>query len=344
MKLTIKTSSSGAFDGVRLAAALLVVYGHSFALTGQSAAAPLVRFPQASFGLAEIAVYIFFAISGYLVTQSWMRDPSVLRFMARRALRILPGLAFVILGSVFVVGLLMAKIPLSDYFSRGETWRYLAKMLVYPAQYGLPGVFEANPYPSVVNGSLWSLRVEFTLYGLVAFLGALGALRWRWAGLVLALGCLAMNVVLTQTAWFASVAFLHQGVVFFSNAVPFFMGAVLARSDLGAKPVWGLVVVSLLLVTTPLFQSLLLVVLPVVTILVGRYGRCDLSRFGDFSNGLYLWGFVVQQMIVAVWGGIGPTALFFLASAGALLMAALSWHFIEKPALGLKPRAKVFSG
>ena len=48
--------------------------------------------------------------------------------------------------------------------AKPASWGYLAKMLVFPAQHGLPGVFAENPYPGVVNGSLWSLRLEFAGY------------------------------------------------------------------------------------------------------------------------------------------------------------------------------------
>ena len=50
----------------------------------------------------------------------------------------------------------------------------------------------------------------------------------------------------------------------------------------------------------------------------------------DYSYGLFLYGFPVQQMLLAHWPQLGPLQLFALAAPLALLLAALSWHLIEK--------------
>jgi peptidoglycan/LPS O-acetylase OafA/YrhL len=61
-----------------------------------------------------------------------------------------------------------------------------------------------------------------------------------------------------------------------------------------------------------------------------------LSPRGDYSYGLYVWGFPMQQMTQALL----PAAWFVnfvIAFPLALAAAALSWRFIESPALRLKP-------
>lgn len=346
MKRTGRTesrgASSGAFDGVRLVAALAVLYSHCYPLTGREGDEPLGRATGGAVGFGEIAVYAFFAISGYLVTQSWFRDPSSARFMARRALRILPGLAFVIVGSVVVIGPLTSALALQDYLAQPESWTYLAKMLVFPTQLGLPGTFTDNPFSGVVNGSLWTLRLEFALYLAVTVLGMLGLLRWRWVSAGLAAGCLGVNAALTGTSWLGGVPFAHQLAVLSANAVPFFIGVGLAQGDLAVVGGW-IVAIALALSTmaalgTPAFTPLLLVTLPLAVILLARSGSCDLGRVGDLSYGTYLWAFPVQQTIVHFLPGMGPLPLFALAGTATILLAALSWHLIEKRALALKPR------
>ena len=37
--------------------------------------------------------------------------------------------------------------------------------------YSLTGIFEHNPYPYAINGSLWTLWYEFFFYMIVAILG-----------------------------------------------------------------------------------------------------------------------------------------------------------------------------
>src|SRR5215471_20356392 len=94
-----------AFDALRLLAALLVIFGHAFRLTGEAG----LTFAGA--GVATTGVKIFFVISGYLVAQSWLRDPDPRRFLQRRVLRIVPGLAAVVLITTFVLGPALTSVP-----------------------------------------------------------------------------------------------------------------------------------------------------------------------------------------------------------------------------------------
>ena len=83
----VPTDHHNNLTALRWFAAGLVLYGHAFVFLGL----PEPLFLQwASMG--PLGVYIFFAISGYLVAQSWQRDPSLPRFLAKRILRIFPGL------------------------------------------------------------------------------------------------------------------------------------------------------------------------------------------------------------------------------------------------------------
>jgi peptidoglycan/LPS O-acetylase OafA/YrhL len=62
------------------------------------------------------------------------------------------------------------------------------------------------------------------------------------------------------------------------------------------------------------------------------------NRTGDYSYGLYVYSFPIQQLLVQLLPGATPARLFALALPAALVVAALSWHVVEKPALGLKSR------
>jgi peptidoglycan/LPS O-acetylase OafA/YrhL len=335
------SASPGAFDGLRLAAALAVLFTHCYPLLGREQLEPLARLTNGSTTFAELGLVTFFAISGNLVTQSWFRDPSIWRFFMRRSLRIIPGLAFIIFCSFAIIGPLLTTFDVADYFSQHEAWGYLAKVLVFPSQYGLPGVFADNPFPTVVNGSLWSLRVEVVLYVAIGVLGVARLAGAQWAVLATAACCLAIFVLLTGTDSARQALFFHQAVALFANAVPFFVGATLAFGPLASRRLWlvaaMLAGLTLALASTPAFKPLLLLALPVVIIQIGRQARCDLSRFGDYSYGLYLWGFVVEQTIVNYVPTLDPATLFFAAVGPAFMMAAISWHFVEKHALRYKP-------
>ena len=152
-------------DLLRLGAAIMVLYSHQYALLGLAEPAFL---GLNSFG--GVGVALFFFLSGFLVSASWERDPDIVRFFTRRSLRIFPGLWFVFVLSFFLLGPLLTTLPLDDYFSSTTTWRYLGTAALVSSNV-LPGVFADNPMPLVINGSLWSLPVEFLCYGTVAALG-----------------------------------------------------------------------------------------------------------------------------------------------------------------------------
>jgi peptidoglycan/LPS O-acetylase OafA/YrhL len=100
---------ANALNAIRLALALLVIVWHSFPLSGSQ-----VKFAPLKQLLGETAVDSFFAISGFLILGSWLRNPQWGRYLAARVLRIFPAFwaclvitAFVLapLGTMITTGL-----------------------------------------------------------------------------------------------------------------------------------------------------------------------------------------------------------------------------------------------
>jgi peptidoglycan/LPS O-acetylase OafA/YrhL len=332
-----------AFDALRLFAALLVIFGHAFRLTGQAG----VTFAGA--GVATIGVKIFFVISGYLVAQSWSRDPDPRRFLQRRLLRIMPGLAAVVLLTAFVLGPAITTLSASDYFADLRTWRYLANLAFYPADQ-LPGVFGTNIAPDEINGSLWSLPPEMSMYLLLPALAGVSFVITRSYRLIVPAACLVTLVTLLVVLPAADLRdWLLYGTrvwAWFSVAPFFLFGACYALCgwDRHLNRAVALALFGLLLVapTLPIVTELLLIAaLPYMVLALGvapaPLGGA-LTRRGDFSYGLFLYAFPIQQALVAMvgtpGGAFGNFALATLLAGGC---AALSWHLIERPALRMKP-------
>lgn len=331
-----------AFDALRLFAALLVIFGHAFRLTGEAGPA------FAGANVATTGVKIFFVVSGYLVAQSWLRDPHPGRFLRRRLLRIMPGLAAVVMLTAFVLGPMITNLPASAYFADQRTWLYFANFVFYPAD-ELPGVFTANIAPNEVNGSLWSLAPELSMYLLlpvvaVVSLTLTGAYR---------LFMLAAVLVTLVTLLVLPAPELRQWLIYgtrvwawFSVAPFFLIGACFAFCGwdrfLNRWIASALLLLLLLAPTPPLLTELLLIVsLPYIVLAFGMAPTPlggALTRRGDFSYGLYLYAFPIQQALVATvgtpGGALGNFAITAMLAGGC---AALSWHMIEKPALRAKP-------
>ncbi len=181
------------FDLVRLIAALLVIYGHSFSIVPDSGERD---FSLALFGYASagMAVKAFFFLSGLLVTNSLIEKRSIIEYMVSRIFRIFPALAFVLLASAFVLGPLATALPTGDYFGNSNTYLYIKRQLLMQSwgtqdlgYYNLPGVFADNPYKNNVNASLWSLVVEFYAYCFLAAIYMIGMLEKRMATVLIAL-------------------------------------------------------------------------------------------------------------------------------------------------------------
>jgi peptidoglycan/LPS O-acetylase OafA/YrhL len=319
------------FDLLRLGAAVAVLLSHSYAVVGRS---------EPGLGhqsLGNIAVLVFFGISGYLIAQSWQAEPRLTLFAVKRALRILPALLAVLLLSALVIGPLVTGVSVGDYLSSTATWRYVADNAVMHTTYGLPGVFSGNPLPGIVNGSLWTLKHEVLCYLLVAGLGVAGLLRRRGA---------ATAVLLALIGLFA-VAGGHGPAFFDASTLEraFFVAALLAVW--GDKVPWSapLAVIGLAawlaLEWTAAGPWMATLAIPYATITAAGLITPAAERFlrgNDVSYGVYLWAFPVQQLLVSAWTGVSPLALSAVALPLTILVALGSWLVVEKPALALKSR------
>lgn len=330
-------ASKNSLDLLRLVAASLVLFSHQHALLGVEE--PLFL-GWTSFGGAGVS--IFFFLSGFLVWSSWARDPDFWRFFIRRSLRIFPGLWLVVMLTVFVAGPWLSSLAWPDYFVSSQTWRYLSTSLLLVRQ-SLPGVFANNPYPLAVNGSLWTLPVEFLCYVSVAVMGCLGLARLRWL-LVLGLGAAVLAAFVGPwvlgarfTPHFEMVAFFWWGVWYG------YLGSAKTRSRwplLGSGAVALLVFLMLGARGVDRTAMLLFAAAMVVLALKTPIGARLTDRLGDLSYGMYIFAFPVQQVIVQMGLGRGWTmpvqlGMSFCVTAG---LAYVSWHLVEKRALRFKPK------
>lgn len=331
------------FDIIRLFAAVLVIYGHAFPLTGVVPPVLLGNSVQA-FG-----VKIFFVISGFLITASWNSDPNPIRFAIRRALRIIPGLTLVVFLAAFVLGPIFTTISLSEYFGNMRFAKYFLNILFY-INYDLPGVFRSNIYPIAVNGSLWSLSVEVLMY-LVLPLVLLFGVRIKNPKRTLVIFTFIMIIANLYIRVFQpNLRFVIYSMSLSSvlDVAPyFFIGS--SYSFLSAQPKMNLQVaflaflISMICPLTAIWSEIVLYLVLPYAVLSFAYASpaafAKVGRFGDFSYGLYLFGFPVQQMIVAILGHeMGPILNFAFSFIISLFLSVVSWHLVEKRAQSLKLR------
>ena len=332
--------ASNNFDLLRIVAAFLVLISHQMPLTGR------VEWVIPTYqSLGGIGLLIFFTMSGFLVCESWQRDPNVLRFGVRRLLRIWPGLAVAVVLTACVLGPLMSSLSPTAYFADPYFLHYFVILRFNDAGY-LPDVFLNNPF-RVVNGSLWTLPIEVRWYEYLALAGLLGAIRWRFVLLAITVG-IAVHYFFVFNVDHAMAVGLPRGWKE-ELGIYFLTGACLQRF----RPEWSRHRMMALGAAASLAAVLYLVgshhgaywiIVTVTTIMiaVSAWGPLtSVGRFGDFSYGVYIYAFPVQQTVIALTQNTMPYVAGLAISASATLFLAIaSWHLVEAPSLKLKPSRK----
>lgn len=349
MKTLATTLSRGNnnFDLIRLLAALAVMFGHSFGIHGGNNLEWGLAFTRReSFG--SLAVYAFFLVSGMLVSASYVEKTSPWRFVASRALRIWPGAMVCALFIGLVIGPVFNSDSLSSYFASSTTqcW-FLHNITLMGGVSGLnailPGVFMHNHIQFFVSATVWTLPIELECYVIVLMLGLCGVLtsRLKMPIIVGLLGIAFAYFVHQPPTHFALGGFFTKPLAYSFYPVPFFLLGMLLYTYrehvvLHWLPAIALIVVYLLnrhnsvgfLLLYPAFAYgvLWIASLPFLSVLQPRH---------DYSYGIYLYGFVVQQSLTAIFPAWSNYMNVALAMPAAALVAAASWHFVERPCLAL---------
>jgi peptidoglycan/LPS O-acetylase OafA/YrhL len=340
------THSNNAFDLIRFLAAFGVLYSHSFPLTGR---------PEPTFiggeTLGSLCVFVFFAVSGYLVKTSWDRSKSALSFVLNRGLRIYPALIVCLILCAFLLGPLVSSLDVTAYFTESAPYRFVSSnlaMFLGARRNDLPGVFVHLPLPIGVNGSLWTIRFEVFMYIAMLVLVTSCSKSSRAIGgmLIVVIGIWGIGMYLGlrnpgDILWHLGYVGLDGRIL---KLAPFFLiGALLAdapKKILIPSVAMAGVLLALAFSTSPFAILALWLVLPYSVLTFAYHAPKPLNRFGkhgDFSYGIYLYAFPVQQTLSYLQIKNWPTHVITSALI-TFVLAFFSWKLIEHPALRLKSR------
>jgi peptidoglycan/LPS O-acetylase OafA/YrhL len=327
----------GLTNFIRLIAALAVLLSHSNPLSGFGPDLSIGKSP-----LGEIAVSVFFVLSGYFVFSSGLSN-GFKDFLVLRIARLFPALIAANFLLAFLIG------PLVAFFSGQENyWRILHgpfsyffnnSILVLGIQSGLSDLFWNVPYPHVVNGSLWTLPTEIKCYISIAFIALLIKFTRRNIFILVAFMTASLFYLLAVQGNNWVNENIHTSTT--KLMLLFFSGSLLASLELINRmknklfTTAGIIVFLGVLWNSetyaPFFYWTLIPAIAAIPTRLSRYFRLFENR--DFSYGFYLWSFPIQQFVMNLGLTTGPFSLSIIAIFIAVIFSLGSWYIIEYPAM-----------
>ncbi|TPM39571.1 acyltransferase [Mesorhizobium sp. B2-3-4] len=340
---SVNNARTNNVTAIRLLAAVLVIFSHAWPQTA-AGANPINGLLPGGLDLGATCVAVFFSLSGYLLALSAERlTPAV--FVFRRILRIYPALwagtaVFVICGA-FSTGRYFEYLadPQTQNFIRVGSTMAVANSAEFAASSWLPGVF-TDTHIGFVNGSLWTLPAEIQAYLAMALCMTLARVLSVRSLPVFWIAALTICVF-----YFSAIPFAGSEPRYRILLISFFAGAVFFSLK-SVVPMTGWLVGTMLIGVAAVNLLLPSYTLTAVTIFIPyaslylAFGIAPifsgLDRIGDFSYGVYIYGWPAANIVVA----LDPTDNPWLAAGGgltiALGMATASWFLIERPAMTLK--------
>ncbi len=337
-KLALSDRRPAGFDYLRLWLSISVLWAHCVIIS-RGVPADIAFWESPARPFLRLTLPMFFALSGYLVARSLLRAPNLTQFLWLRAIRIYPALSVQVFISAFIIGPLLTADRLPAYFLNQEFLLYVLNVTGH-IHYHLPGLFLHNPNPRIVNVQLWTVPFELMCYLLLSALFLLGVVRKRWLLPVFGVFVVAAFVLvhLARHHWTLVQYFGHaDGAVLLSV---FLFGASICLY--GDVLPWGKYycmisgLIAVILLVIPYGQYFAAPAAAYFTVSLGLFnpGKLRLLKGADYSYGIYLYGYVVQQAVAEVFSWSHTWWLNLLISLPIVLaIAAASWHFVEKPVL-----------
>lgn len=338
--MNYQTSEENNFNFIRIIAALFVLVAHGYALSLGPSAQPLLETHGTTYG--KMAVDVFFSLSGYLIFSSLVRSQGGIFYFISRVLRIYPALIFQTLILGIFIAPFLSNLSFDIYFSDLKVYKYLVlnSIIFLGLQDNLPGVFVNNPFPNSINGVLWTVMLEIRAYLFI------------WIVFIF------VKKVRANYIFVLFFAFLFFLLMYINNINHiqyrlyslFFLGSLLTQFNIQSNGFRYISVFSFFLIVTSFFFNNLFdftfAFLQPFLIFRIAFSKIKIlsffNRIGDPSYGIYLYHFVIQQILVFLFGINKPWVLIFNSLLITLVIAYLSWFLLEKPILSKKKSFAIY--
>ena len=312
----------------------------------------MAKFSNNTVSFGSFAVSSFMVVSGFLITRSLLSSKSISSYFMNRIYRIFPGLLVNLVVVSMIILPIVCKVNIVEYFFKdfnGGPVKFILSnglLNIFSEQAFIHHVLSGNPFSGTVNASLWTLRYEFALYLILpVFVLLWGKSKKSYFFIVLALFIayiLYSRHGIPEAPYsfylgYTLQPFLELSYYFASGALIYVL-----IDKIPSHPVWLIIALVALLMGLNSGRGIetLLVLLPFVVIRLSCMKIFHgLSRIGDFSYGVYIYAFPIQQIIYKMtFNTLSPLFHTGLSIIVTLFMAIMSWYFVEKPFIRLKYR------
>lgn len=325
------------FDIIRLILSTSVVLLHFDHLVNNPDVTSVLIYTEI---ISSYAVKAFFVVSGFVVYMSFDSTQDFKKYFISRLLRLYPA--------YLVSVLIIASLPLflstcnnQDAFN--STWvKYIFANLFFLnfLQPNLPCIFESN-FDNALNGSLWTIKIEVMFYAIVPIIYLLIK---RFGGFLVLILIYTISMLYTYSMlalaeksgsdFYTMLAHQLPGqMAYFSTGI--FIYLYYKKFSDNLKLLFPISFIPIYFSISPLEPLGLGII--VIALSTASKPHFNLSKLGDISYGIYLFHFPIIQIFLQF--NLFNKSPFLLLAASlttTLIIANISWRFIEKPASKLK--------
>jgi peptidoglycan/LPS O-acetylase OafA/YrhL len=207
--------------------------------------------------------------------------------------------------------------------------------------YNINNIFGSNPYNFAINGSLWTLPLEFRLYLLLLLLILIGKSIKLHFALMFFIGYLFLYFIADNMEIEILKVIYSSFIVDNINLISvFFLSAAIAVYGNRFRINNYIVVIALPFIFWFNFYIEIIGIVLMMTLLPKLSEILKLSRIGFFKNdisyGLYIFAFPTQQAVIYFLPNLKLIEFIFLSLLFSSILSLFSWKFIESPILKIK--------
>lgn len=321
---------------LKFIAAILVIFSHSFGLTGNGVDF-LFTLTRGQLNFGGFAVSLFFFASGFYVTKGLLKRRKGILYLKNRLFRIYPAFIVVVIVTAFILGPTVSSFSVYEYFKFKEVYTYLLYLFMIP-RYALPGVFETNPYAGVVNGSLWTLILEAMCYIGLYVIYKCGFLKQKKIKIIYVLigivSILFLGLKVGRIYQYHS--YLRPLLVFFVGSCFYIMKDEI---ELELRKWIIALILTIILFIVQWGDVAVIFFFPYLfsgIIFAPKQVNDKGARLGNYSYGIYLSAFPIQQTLVQYINNITPYMNTLLTTVICVVIAIVIYHCVELPVAKLE--------